>query len=743
MMFKKSLVASAIALSMTAMATTQAQTATPAPTTPDPTSSEFLLNAGLGAINILPAWALGHTGAGIGVAIIDTGVNMGHVDLIPNLLTGGYDFVNGDGDPSDDDSQSTGGHGTAIAGVVAAAFNGFGQVGVAYNAKILPVKIVRSQGGASSAVAAAGINFAAADSRVKVLVLTYTSDNSNQALELSALQAAAAAGKIVVISSGNEGFLQPRFPANMTPSLGGLGITVGVADGAGTVNLGNHAGGNTSYMVAPGLGILSTGNASPVAYISNTGSSVAAPHVAGAAALLLSAAPNLTGKQVVEILLATARDIGAPGFDAVFGWGMLDIGNALAPLGTVTSSGGGAIGGIAGGLGLVGILAVLNKKGDKKTGALETALVFDKYQRPYILDVRRTLFARDNRPGLENLLQSFQSEDAWFNIPLGDRQLLSFSTLSDAPVLANPFDYFARRELEENRNIDVAMSFSGGSPDGLRYQFNLNRDPRRPYGSLGATRGIQFLSEQVFTAPYIGFASRANSMHLAYNLNAYADLRLGVANMEEGKEYGRSSSSVLMEGAFRFNDKASAVLQLGALSERGGLFGGSPRGGVFGVDQANTLSLGISGRYKLTPDLVLVGSLSEGYTRAKAAQHAFLSNYSGIRTQTYGLGVLAKNMWRRGDRLGVAVTRPLRITHGQADITVPQTIDLQGNIGLSDTSRIGLNPDGSELDVEVSYQWTVNRNTKFAAYFQYQNEPFHAQGAEAGYTFYTVVQKSF
>ncbi|HEC13564.1 MAG TPA: hypothetical protein ENI80_10010 [Acidiferrobacteraceae bacterium] len=738
MKLKKNFIASAIALSLISPAVLHAQTV-PAPTTPDPNSAEFKSQAGLGAINILPAWAQGLTGAGIVIANLDSGVNFGHVDLQGRLLAGA-DFT-GSGTVADTTPES---HGTAVTGIMVANFNGLSQVGISYKATVLPVKIGT---GASSGVAVAGINFAAADPSVRIIVTSYVSDNSDQAAELAALQAAAVTGKIVVIGAGNEGFPEARFPANMTPSLGGLGITVGAINGEGTTIFSSRAGTNTSFMVAPGLSITSLGNSSSTALANPlTGSSMAAPHVAGAAALLLSAAPNLTGKQVVEILLTTARDIGTPGFDSTYGWGMLDLGNALAPLGALTGGGGGGgggIGGIAGGLGLVGILAALNKKGDKKTEALETTLVFDKYQRPYILDVRRTLFARDNRPDLENLLRSFRSGSAWFDVELGDRQRLSVSTLSDVPVLANAFDYFSRRALEEERNIDVAMSLSGDLANGLQYQFNLNRDPRRAYGFLGATEGAQFLSERVFTAPYMGFANRANSMNLAYNLNAYTDLRFGVANMEENKEYGRSSSSALMEGAFRFSDKASAAIQLGTLSERGGLFGGSPSGGVFGVDQSNTLSLGISGRYKLTPDLILVGSLSEGYTRAKAARHAYLTNYSGLRTQTYGLGVLARNMWRRGDRLGIAVTQPLRLTSGQADLTVPQTIDFQGNIGLSDTNRVGLNPDGSELDIEVSYQWLVGHTTKFASYFQYRNEPYHAKSSGAGYTFYTVVRKSF
>jgi len=143
------------------------------------------------------------------------------------------------------------------------------------------------------------------------------------------------------------------------------------------------------------------------------------------------------------------------------------------------------------------------------------------------------------------------------------------------------------------------------------------------------------------------------------------------------------------------------------------------------------------------PDLAVLASYSEGYTRVKGAENKLLGNYSALRTNTYGLGLLASNVMRRHDRLGVAVTQPLRITSGSADLTVPASMDLDGNIHYYDTDRVGLNPDGNELDVELSYQMPLGRSSQFATYFLYQNEPLHVQDAGDSVTVYAVLQRRF
>jgi hypothetical protein len=727
---KKTLIAAGVALSLSGAGSASAQLTT--------TSPEYLTQPGLGAINIFPAWNAGLTGQGITIAVLDTGVRASHVDIAPNLLPGGIDLYNGDNDPNDDDVSEVQGHGTAMAGVAAAAQNGTGIVGVAYNAKILPYKIVGSTGGTTSTIAAAAIQ-AATSSSARIIVTAYGSDGSDPNAEIAALTAAGNANKIIIISAGNEGYPEPRFPGSIAPGIRGM-IVVGAANGEGTAIFSSRAGTNTRFMVAPGIGIISDGNSSDTALTPPiVGSSMAAPHVAGAAAILLQASPNLSNSQVVEILLSTARDLGAPGFDDTFGWGMLDIGAALSPIGSISVGGGsGGAGGIGLALGAAGVVAALVARG----GKMHKTLVLDQYERPYYTDLRDLISTRDSKPGLASLMESFRYDSAWMEVPLGGNNTLALSALGETPLGVDAFNYFSQREEQENRNTDVVMSLTGGNAGGLMYQFDYNRDPRKAYGSLGETQGVQFLSEQALTAPYLGFAQRGDSLHLGYHMSDNSMLKMGVANMDEGGEHGRKSQAAVVEGSFDLTPAASVALQLGNLTERGGLFGASS-GGAFGIRSASTTAVGLSGRYELTPDLALLASYSEGYTRVKEAENKLLGNYSALRTNTYGLGLLASNVMRRHDRLGVAVSHPLRITSGSADLTVPASMDLDGKIHYYDTDRIGLDPDGNELDVEFSYQMPLGRTSQFATYFLYQNEPLHVQDTGDSVTVYAVLQRSF
>ena len=729
---KKNLIATAVAASLAAVLQ-------PAAAQPDPASAEFLRQPGLGAINVLPAWGQGLTGQGITVAVLDTGVRATHQDLAANVLPGGFDFVNNDADPSDDDATDTAGHGTAMAGVVAAAFNGVGQVGIAYDAKILPYKIVNANGRASSAVAAAGIQAAAASS-AQILVTAYVTDNSDQAAELVALQAAAAAGKIIIIAAGNEGYPEPRFPANQTPNLGGLGITVGAVDGTGSVIFSSRAGSNTSYMVAPGLQIVSTGNASDAAYTPPlTGSSMAAPHVAGAAALLLQAAPNLTPQQVVEILLTTARDIGEPGFDAVYGHGMLDIGAALAPIGELNVGGSGGGGGGAGvGLGVAaaGVLAALVGRGKK----LEETLVVDSYNRPYLTDLRAWLWAPARRPDLAGLLAGQRAEQNALELRFGPQRLW-LGALQAAPAPVDSFNEFARRRDVEGQGLDLALSLAGETAGGLDYRLDLNQDPRRGYGALAGEAGANFLTGDALTAPYLGFVRRGQGLHLARPFGEAGQWRLGVARFGEAGPHGRDSTAAVVEGRYRLG-RGMVALSLGRLDERGGLLGGVADG-PFGVRRAATTAIGLSGQYPVGEHLWLVGHYSEGYTRVEDAPGALLRGYTGLRSNAFGVGMVGHDLWQRGDRLGVAITRPLRIQAGSAELVVPQRMDRDGRIYYSGGERINLDPDGQEVDMELTYRWRVSRRTQLAGYFLYQHEPLHVKGADDGYTVYTVLRHSF
>jgi subtilisin family serine protease len=242
------------------------------------------------------------------VGVVDSGVDAAHPALRGRVLDG-IDFV--DGGPGTHDPL---GHGTQVAGIIAGR-----GVGVAETALIVPVRVVDARGSGTVKRLAVGIRWAA-DSDVRVINASVEASGPAATLE-EALDYAWARRAVVVAISGNQG------GAVQWPAAYPKAIAVGALDRGDS--LARFSGRGVGLdLVAPGVGIptLVAGGG----YANATGTSTAAPFVAGAAALLLGQEPGLTNDELIERLRGSARDLGHAGPDARYGAGMLDIAAALA-----------------------------------------------------------------------------------------------------------------------------------------------------------------------------------------------------------------------------------------------------------------------------------------------------------------------------------------------------------------------------------------------------------------------------
>ncbi len=247
------------------------------------------------------------------VAVLDTGVHAAHPDLNGRVLAG-WNTASQNTDITD-----TFGHGTKVAGTVSASTNNsIGVSAIGWGARILPVKITNATDGyASTSNIAAGISWAASHG-AKVVNISY--DIVASSIIESAAQQFRSTGGLVVGSAGNTGTDR------------GFGPQSGIVFVSGTDSADARAswssfGGHVD-IAAPGVSIASTNNAG--AYGSYSGTSFAAPVVAGVVALMRSANPALPPSQVESILYQTALDRGAAGFDGVFGWGRVNAAAAVA-----------------------------------------------------------------------------------------------------------------------------------------------------------------------------------------------------------------------------------------------------------------------------------------------------------------------------------------------------------------------------------------------------------------------------
>ena len=271
----------------------------------DVDTAEYLrwnIGAGTGAssgVNADDAWEVA-TGEGIVVAVLDTGVDFGHADLV-GAAAGScaqLDAINNDADATDDH-----GHGTFLASLVAARQNDVGVVGVAPDADILAIKALDSANSGTGQSVSAGIDHAVGCGADVILITAYQS--AEDADVATALAAAEAADIVVIAAAGNDASSVTSFPSSV-----GSVFSVGAVDADGEVLATSNTGGVDAYSVGAfsssvGVEGASIASVSSTGYAYAAGTSMAAAHVAGVAALIRQAFPNFSAQQVRERLVST------------------------------------------------------------------------------------------------------------------------------------------------------------------------------------------------------------------------------------------------------------------------------------------------------------------------------------------------------------------------------------------------------------------------------------------------------
>jgi hypothetical protein len=277
-----------------------------------PTDPYYGLEWHLPKINAPTAWDTTTGSSAVTIAILDSGVDASHPDLAP-LMVPGWNYYDNNADTRD-----ITGHGTGVAGAaVAAANNGMGVAGVAWDCRLMPLRVSDTNGyGSSSAMASALIW--AADHGARVANLSFSGVAKLPSI-ISAAQYFQSKGGVVTASAGNAGTFDssPTNPYFLVVS--GTDANDLLASWSNT--------GNNIDLSAPGAVILTTMQGG--GYGSGSGTSFSAPVVAGAAALVISANPTLPGTQVQNILKQTADDLGSAGWDTSYGAGRLNVGSAV------------------------------------------------------------------------------------------------------------------------------------------------------------------------------------------------------------------------------------------------------------------------------------------------------------------------------------------------------------------------------------------------------------------------------
>lgn len=297
---------------------------------PRPHSPEYLRSWGVRQVNPDPAFRAGYTGRGVTIAVIDTGLGWAQPEVKIQAIAASTDLVV---ERKQDSRLSR--HGGELAGAISAALDGGGLVGVAYGARLLSVRAdmdgsCLTQCAFRTTDLARGMEYAV-EHGAQIIVLAVSGKHRLSARFEAGLQRAADSGAVVVIAAGNESADDPTWPARYAadPRFSRAVVAVGAATPELTLAKWSNRAGETHarYVAAPGEGLYAGCDAEVCQVVSGT--SFAAPYVAGGIALVMESRPGIGAQEAAEILLDAARRPGLGVSEAKLGRGFLDIGAAV------------------------------------------------------------------------------------------------------------------------------------------------------------------------------------------------------------------------------------------------------------------------------------------------------------------------------------------------------------------------------------------------------------------------------
>ena len=668
-----------------------APTPPPAPTPTNYDTAEYERSNAAVSAKALAAYDKGASGAGVTIAFIDSGIDQTTNEFAGRISPASRDLV------ADRGIQDPDGHGTSIATVAAAARDGSFVEGIAPQATLLVLR-AEKEGSCTpdcsfyDSVIARGVDAAVAGG-ARVINLSLGGTDQPPALT-AAVARATAKGVFVVISAGNEMLADPDAFAQLAldPSVAnGSVLIAGAIDGNRQLaDFTNKAGiAKYIYLTALGVDVLALGTKGEKFYYGGT--SYSAPAVAGAAALLAGAFPNLTGKQIASLLLSSADGAGAPGVDDQFGHGILNIARAFEPQGTTTIAGTP----IAVSSGVNGATGGAMGTGEGFRAALADAVILDSYGRAFHRDLGRTL-ARAPQSGLAGAILG-QGGSAVLGT---GAHRLSFNFAAGEG--AQPWLGFGQRGLDAR------------GPDGNARSALVTTTLWRGAG-LGLAVGVPLATltdsasaTAFFAAPGDGLA-RGGGTRTASAINL--EQRVGGWTLAAGAGDAREERPVRGLAGVTTRDwrigvahrvgSATLGASLGGRHETGGLLGAT-LGPGFGVAGADTRTFELTARAPLRHGWRADAVMRHGWTDASAAP-GLLTGIAGVRSFGWRIDLARDGLFTDQDRFALRFAQPMRVVDGAALLAVPTGYDYGTRSAIVTARAASLVPGGTERDAEAVY----------------------------------------
>lgn len=706
----------------------------------DTSTAEFRRSDGPGFHGAVAAYESGATGAGVTIGVIDSGIDVDGPEFAGRISSFSDDFAGNRG------LEDEGGHGTAVAQVATAARNNSGVLGIAFDAELLVLRADvpgsctevdpdDPDGNGcrySNSAIIAGLD-RAVEAGARVVNLSLGGANPPQQLR-DAVSRATAAGVVVIVAAGNDGDnpdvdgTQPDiFAQGLAEAGNGLVIIAGsIDDEDGFSDFSNRAGDFSDiFLSARGERICCLFEDGELLVEDGfitlfNGTSFAAPQIAGAAALLAQAFPNLSGEEIVELLLVSARDTGANGTDDVFGRGILDIAQAFQPQGQSVLAGTAVPFGAATNSGTTG--AASGDAGGLSAGF--NAVILDGFNRAFSVDLAQSVQSARLQNRLAPALITNQRNRV---IAGGDTRIaLSIAQRPEGQALA---DRLKLSGIDVNRSPILSTSLTTrvsdttqiafgyrSSASGLSADLQGVEEPaflvadnvRRGLGRDGGVDNSAALRQKVgafgITTSFetgTAFADNRRRNQLISNTAQFGGFNDPNALNTLNEDYGYRATAIGIDRYWGNIGKGlSTSLTFNLIDEEATILG-TQLDALFGARGANSIFADARFALKLAGDITLGGEWRQGYTKARNG--GLVTSDGRLLSTAFAFDIRRPNVLASGDRLALRVSQPLRVSDGSVAFALPVGFDVASQSAQQGISRLNLAPRGREIATELSY----------------------------------------
>lgn len=716
-------------------------------------TSEYNAQWGLDTINAAEAYALLSAnsktvaGEGVTIAIIDTGVQLSHVEIAGNYSSSGSnDYVSSNSNPN----ETSDSHGTHVASIAAGVKDNSGMHGVAYDSTLMIQRALGNCDSFGNCDFYYGSIGDSASAGAKVINLSL--GGSASSLVRNELIEAKSRDSLTVAATGNDNLSQPSYPARYASdsSLTGYILAVGAIAYDGSIaSYSNDCGDAKSYcLVAPG-GSNDGNNAHSIYaavptdnYDYKNGTSMATPMVSGAAAVIRGAWTFLTAPQVAQILLRSANRSFSGYSDTIHGQGILDLEAAVQAQGQNTLG--------------YGTSVVLGSGYDLSNTSLMSSPIFgDAFSANVAPQISGAIFyddyGRDYKANLgdrikvnNGLNSAISLDNLIFNnyaqqlIPLSfdgktkmNFNLASFKNSEVKNELGLKYAVIDP-SLDPYRNMNSSgFSFTRNSSDVLpdsKFGFAFNFDEisnQKNQGNLGF-----MMHDSIASNPYQSFMNQASSSSLNSRkfsqifLDQYlASKKLGLHFSYQESRDSSIKQNEVVDAALSFKDFRFAV---GSLTEyENNILNSRSLGAFESQDDVKTTYFKLSFDRKITSDFRFLANFSEGVSKIQGNERGIFRRFEDVRSRSFSAAII----WKK---FGLNYLEPMRVYRGRVAYDIPIARDNDGNLYRSQ-GYASLAPNGKERDLEAFYLFDIDQNNQFKLSFLMQREPGNIKSAPTNY----------